>query len=114
MGSTPTDSTGGIIMAKVATYGKITKVLETPWEDKRHRHTIFKAYGKVGTTASTLIFFIDEVPELEQTCKFVSFSDLAVDPFELGNNWSLICYNYIRTGYVTKINDDGFVFVSLL
>lgn len=101
------------MMATVATYGKVTKVFEAPWEDKRHRHAVFKAYGKVGTTASTLIFFIDEVPELEQPCKFVSFSDLSVDPFEPNSNWGLICHNYIKTGYVTKINDDGFVFVSL-
>lgn len=101
-------------MAEVATYGEITKVFMAPWEDKRHRHKIFHAYGKVGTTATTSIYFIDSVPKLGELCNFTCFMDLSVDPFEPNNNWSLICYNYICSGQVTKINDDGYVFVQRL
>lgn len=101
-------------MAEVVTYGIAVKLFEAPWEDKRHRHKIYKAFGKVGTTATTCIYFIDKVPKLGEGCWFVCDNDLAVDPFEPNNNWSLICYNYINHGEVTKINDDGYVFVSRL
>ena len=50
----------------------ITKVFEIPYYDKKKkRHKLYKVQGKVGTTCSTIVYFVDKIPDLNEPCFFI-------------------------------------------
>lgn len=90
---------------------KITKVFES-YDGVRKRHTIYKAIGKVGTTSTTIIYFIDKVPNLNEYCWFIDSNNISADPFDKKSNFIWVCTPYIHYGFCDRINDDGYCFVS--
>ena len=82
-----------------------------PMEDKPHRHKFYKFLGKVGTTATTIIWVIDKgTILLNDEILYIDESDR--HPYDKNSYMKYL--NVIHRGIVDKINNDGYIFVNKL
>ena len=90
----------------------VSKIVQLPHDAKRKKHTFYQVAGKVGTHPTTLIWFVDKLPEVGRGCIFLyedqqGFISPASKNFNIcGNFPSLVHY-----GICDKINEDGYPFV---
>lgn len=97
-------------MSDIRVNRECVKVFSAGYEERK-RHRLYEVLGKEGTTASTILYFIDKVPKLGESCLYISTNDLRTDPFDKKSNFSLICSPYVKCGIVDRINEDGYCFV---
>ena len=84
----------------------ITKVFNIPfYEEGKHRHTLYKFRGKMGTHASTWLYFIDKLPEEGELCMYFCWED-GISP-EWTKNFTTICGNFIHYAECREINGKG-------
>lgn len=86
----------------------ITKIVQLDCDDRRRKHMFYQVAGKVGTKATTLIWFVDRLPEVGEHCLFFDEND-HISP-EMAN-FNLIHNNHLHSGICDKMNSDGYPFV---
>ena len=100
-------------------YKKITRVFNIPfYEEGKHKHTLYCFPGKMGTHATTWLWFVDELPEPGKLCTYLCEED-GINPdaknfgtVVLSNGGMFIHHgecNEIRSGIPT---DPHYILVS--
>lgn len=91
----------------------VTKISNVGCEDKPHRHKFCKYYGKVGTTASTVVWVVDQpVVSLGDRIRFINYDDIRRDVNEFYVRY--LNDSTVKSGVIDKINSDGFIFIQLM
>ena len=83
------------------------------YEEKPKMHKFYRFLGKVGTTSTTIVWIIDQETVSEgDNVRFIDEGFTHICPS------NKFCYmKYLSEdcqGYIDKINDDGYIFVSKL
>ena len=90
-----------------------TKVFQIPYVDeKRKRHKLYQVNGKIETTGSTIIYFIDKIPELEELWYYIDGGcNTIINAGGIKEINSYVITNLVQEGIIDKINSDGFCFI---
>lgn len=90
----------------------VTRVSCLPTEDKPRRHKFYKFLGKVGTTATTLIWVVDkETVNLGDWVYYIDDND-HVHPDDKKCYMTYLSDHQWHRGVVDRINEDGYIFVT--
>ena len=91
----------------------VLRLSDLGYEDVPHRHEFCKYYGKVGTTASTVVWIINkEEVSLGDTILFINEDDIHHDIKDVYIKY--LSRHTIRYGVVDRINTDGYIFIKLV
>lgn len=93
----------------------VVRMSDLSYEDKPHRHKFCKYYGKVGTTASTVVWIFDkEEVSLGDEITFINYDDIRHDIRDIYIKYLSGTSNTVRHGVIDRINTDGYIFIDQL
>ena len=89
----------------------ITKVFAIPFVDEKpKRHKLHLFFGKVGTTATTRIWFVDGLPEVDKLCLYIDENDF-ISPEDKNFSSKILNYN-IHHSLCREIRNDEYILVD--
>lgn len=89
----------------------VKKIVQLPLDEKKKKHTFYQVAGKVGTHPTTLIWFVDKLPEVGQGSIFL-YEDQQGFISPTNRNFNVCNFlSLVRYGTCDKINEDGYPFV---
>ena len=89
----------------------VRRLCALSYEEKPKMHKFYRYIGKVGTTASTIIWIVDK--EEVKIGDYVHYIDESTSHICPANKYSYMKYlNEDHSGLVDRINDDGYIFIN--
>lgn len=89
----------------------VTRLSDLAHEDKPHRHKFCKYFGKVGTTATTVVWIVDkEDVALGDRITFINYDDIRNDIKDFYIKY--LSHHTIHDGVIDRINTDGYIFID--